>query len=389
MNNIVFLSNIPFNDTGASSSVYFQYLERLLKISSKLELVFINETIAENDIYLFSKILYFPNNLKCTILKESTTLSFYPWSRYFYIYRLFRKNIYFQKTFDNIIFFDSDIGFLNIKISGTNKILWLGDLSFELEWYNFIENNDRSFKGWSFMLFAFVNKVFFYKLSSKNFNKIVCCSLSAQYRLNRININAEFQTFPYPSRKSNREGILNSNFKKSRKFLFYGNLVGSGSASGLKFLFNEILPCAREIWGKDSFEIFIGGRTRLPKLYDPYIQLYSEIKYLGFISDLDSTLNDFTALLIPISLPLGNRTRVLDGLSFGIPVVGHKALKKGNPFLIDGINCLLSESGPEFVNKLNKICLDFKFRNKLISNGFSTYDLAYNPSNDHTIQLLN
>lgn len=389
MDNIVFLGSIPSNESGASLSVYFQYLEGLLKISDNLELVLVNDKITDNDVYLFSKSLNFPNNLNCTILKESTTLSFYPWSRYFYIYKFFRKKIHFHNTFDNIIFFDSDVGFLNIKITGRKKILWLGDLSFELEWFNFIENNDRSYKGWSLMLITFLNKIIFYKLLSKKFNKIVCCSLSSQYRLNRININAEFQTFPYPSRKSNRSFLLNENFKKNKKFLFYGNLVGSGSASGLKFLFNEILPCAREIWGKDNFEIYIGGRTKLPKLYDQYIQLYSEIKYLGYISDLDSTLMDFTALLIPISLPLGNRTRVLDGFSFGIPVVGHKALKKGNPFLIDGVNCLLSESGPDFVVKLNRICLDFKFRNKLISNGFSTYDLSYNPSNDHTIQLLN
>jgi glycosyltransferase involved in cell wall biosynthesis len=154
-------------------------------------------------------------------------------------------------------------------------------------------------------------------------------------------------------------------------------------------LFNEILPNARKVWGINNFEIFIGGRTKLPQVYEKNLSHYSEVKYLGFINDLDSTLNQFTALLIPISLPLGNRTRVLDGLSFGIPVVGHKAICGGNPFLVDGINCALAKTGSEFISKLDKICEDSNYRNNIISNGILTYDLTYNPKNDHILQLLN
>lgn len=389
MNNIVFCGMIPVNDIGASSSVYFKYIEGLLRISKQLEIVIVNEAINNNDINVFYESLNFPTNLNVNRINESTTLSFFPWSKYYYMYRLFRKSIYIDGMYDNIIFFDSELGFLNVISSAKNRILWLGDLSFELEWYNFIESNDRSIKGWLFMLFAFINKLLFYKFLSKKFDKIVCCSLSAQNRLNRINIDAEFLPFPYPSRKSNRVAILNSDNKKEKKFLFYGNLVGSGSTSGLKFLFNEILPSAREIWGKNNFEIFLGGRTKLPASYDKYIEFYPEVKYLGFIDDLDYTLNEFSALLIPISLPLGNRTRVLDGLSFGIPVVGHKALKRGNPFLIDNINCLLADSGPDFIAALSRICSDSDCRNYIISNGYATYDLTYNPSNNHAVQLLN
>ena len=149
------------------------------------------------------------------------------------------------------------------------------------------------------------------------------------------------------------------------------------------------MPAARKTWGINNFSIIIGGRTKLPKIYDKYLETYSEISYVGYISDLKSFLKQFSALLIPISLPLGNRTRVLDGLSFGIPVVGHKALSNGNPYLINEVNCLLADTGNDFIIKLDRLCNNSKLYNDIIKNGIMTYDLTYNPLINHAQQLLN
>jgi hypothetical protein len=211
--------------------------------------------------------------------------------------------------------------------------------------------------------------------------------MSAQIRLNKIGVKAVFKPFPYPSLK--RTSLHKFSEVKEKKFLFYGNLIGSGSQSGLKFLFNEILPAARKIWGVNNFQIIIGGRTKLPETYNTYFQSYPELSYVGYIKDLKETLSMFTALLIPISLPLGNRTRVLDGLSFGIPVVGHVSLNKGNPFLLNGVNCLLASNGLEFINMLNKLCEDNVLYDSIINNGIKTYELTYDPNLNHAIQLIN
>jgi hypothetical protein len=389
VNNAIICGTVPDLNGGASSSVYFKYLEEIIQISDTVELFIIVNKISDFDLKINKLIedLNNPINLKILKLNINTTIDYLPWKKEFYLYKLFKKKLVLEKFYDNLICFDIEIGYLKLKISAKKKILWLGDLQFELEWFNYFEENQYSIYKYLKMLYLFLNKLVPYKLASSNFDKIVCCSLSAQIRLNRLGINAKFLPFPYPSICQNQNEI--NNLTRNRKFLFYGNLVGSGSKSGLNFLFNEILPAARKTWGINNFSIIIGGRTKLPKVYDKYLETYTEVNYIGYIPDLNSFLKQFTALLIPISLPLGNRTRVIDGFSFGIPVVGHKALSNGNPFLINEVNCLLSDTGDDFILKLDKLCTNDKVYNEIIENGKKTYDLTYNPKNNHAIQLLN
>ncbi len=389
MNNLIICNSIPEYSVGASSSVYFKYIESLLKISDNLEILIVDDKIKNiNDrIENLKTELSSPNNLNVKHLKSNTKLSYLPWESNFFIYRFFRRRISIEEKFDNLICFDIETGFLNIDCKANSKILWLGDLHFELEWFNYIESNNHSFYNSLKMYFLFLNKLISYKIINNKFNKIICCSMSAQIRLNKIGVKAVFKPFPYPSLK--RTSLHKFSEVKEKKFLFYGNLIGSGSQSGLKFLFNEILPAARKIWGVNNFQIIIGGRTKLPETYNTYFQSYPELSYVGYIKDLKETLSMFTALLIPISLPLGNRTRVLDGLSFGIPVVGHVSLNKGNPFLLNGVNCLLASNGLEFINMLNKLCEDNVLYDSIINNGIKTYELTYDPNLNHAIQLIN
>ena len=389
MINAVICGIIPNKNDGASASVYFNYIEKILKISEDFDLFIINNKLIDydNKIEKLIEQLNHPINLKIHNFKLNTSINYIPWSKNFYLFKYFSKKIILEKPYDNLIFLDLEVGFLNIASVAVKKILWLGDLTFELEWYNYIENNNKSLPKFLSTLYYFINKIAPYKLLNSKFDKIVCCSFSAQIRLNRLGIKGKFLPFPYPSMNIADNRI--SNFNSEKKFLFYGNLVGSGSTSGLNFLFREILPNARKIWGKNNFSIVIGGRTKLPDLYEDYLNYYTEVSYIGYISDLGSTLKQFSALLIPISLPVGNRTRVLDGLSFGIPVVGHTALSYGNPFLINEVNCLLADTGLDFINKLNRICDDKKLYMNIIQNGIKTYDITYNPILDHAKQLLN
>ncbi len=389
MNNAIICGIIPEEKGGASSSVFFKYLEGFLKVSNSVELFIISDKITEAELKVNKLIfdLNSPNNLKVTFLQFGTSISYLPWEKSFYLYKIYNKPIKLDNHYDNLIVFDIDLGYLKFESSANRRVLWLGDLHFELEWFNFFENSKFTFYGYLKMIFLFLNKLLPYIIVNSKFDKIVCCSLSAQIRLNRLGIKAQFLPFPYPSIRDNGNNF--PKIDKNKKFLFYGNLIGSGSKSGLKFLFEEILPAARNKWGRDKFSIVIGGRTQLPEIYNSYLKEYTEVSYIGYISDLKLFMRQFTALLIPISLPLGNRTRVLDGLSFGIPVVGHKALSNGNPYLIDEVNCLLSDSGNDFINKLERLCGDSELYNEIINNGLKTFDLTYNPQVNHSKQLIN
>ena len=97
---------------------------------------------------------------------------------------------------------------------------------------------------------------------------------------------------------------------------------------------------------------------------------------------------DCCSLLIPIPIKVGNRTRVIDGLSYGIPIIGHENLQLGNPYLIDGVNCLLSNNGDDFIENMNIITKDKDLYFKLINNGKQTFKLTYDPINKQSNFLI-
>lgn len=279
---------------------------------------------------------------------------------------------------------------LSRKISA-RRILWLGDLQFEVTLWNFLEQKKklRLSKYPLRLISTLINytaQVALYRLVCRNFNKVVCCSKSAEARLRRIGVRAEFLPFPYPARKPiNFESCSTDR----RSFLFYGNLLGTGSISGLEFLLTEFLPAAINEWGDGGFQLVICGRTDLSMSFQKRLLRYPEVKIIGYVDDLDKIMERSHAMLVPISIPVGNRTRVIDGMSSGLVVVGHTNLSLGNPFLINGINCLLANTGREIVQALEAVYRDEDLRKKLSRNARTMYELTYGDQVAHETLIIN
>ena len=60
------------------------------------------------------------------------------------------------------------------------------------------------------------------------------------------------------------------------------------------------------------------------------------------------------AVLAPISVPVGNRSRIVTAMSMSSVVIAHKNTALGNPELVSDENCFLAESAKDYVGYMRR-----------------------------------
>ncbi len=110
-----------------------------------------------------------------------------------------------------------------------------------------------------------------------------------------------------------RENIYDKNIE-CNNFVFIGNMLTAQNKSSLQMIVDEMLPKFRF-----RYKFFVVGK------YDESIVELTcknnNIELLGFVDNLEEILRTIKFAFMPISFGTGIKTKVLDCMSFGIPVV--------------------------------------------------------------------
>jgi glycosyltransferase involved in cell wall biosynthesis len=371
----VVVNSLISETSGASSLVYYHIIKN-----------FINHKI-------YVTVIIFSKNKDCSIAikenfnseyltviwsKENASISLNPLSKYF-IFKQPQLNIEETK-----VILDSDCVFCLDFISARmvcrhhhkNKSIWLGDMLFELEWFSYLEElKDSPLKIYKIPVIMYKTIILLlgYKFYLTNFKKIICCSKTAEKRLKLIGINARFKPFPYA------DGLHKTKYthKGGINFLFFGNLQGLGSRSGLNALLNKIIPRMRKSKKLSGSKIIICGRVPPSLSMEMTFSRFPEIQYRGFVTDIGEVFKEICAILVPISVPVGNRTRVLSAFSCGMPVIAHKNVSRGNNVMVNCSNAMLCESADEYINAMELLLTDNELWKNISNNSKDTYNLYY------------
>ena len=157
-----------------------------------------------------------------------------------------------------------------------------------------------------------------------------------------------------------RENIYNN--IEQNNFVFIGNMCTAQNQSSLKIIVNEILPKLTI-----DYKLYVIGK------YDNttigIIQNNNNIELLGFVENLEDILKNIKLALMPISFGTGIKTKILDCMSFGIPVltndVGNEGLSTE-----DMNNIVVVNNFSNFDYKLQEILNNKKLMSKLSNNGY-------------------
>jgi len=129
------------------------------------------------------------------------------------------------------------------------------------------------------------------------------------------------------------------------RLLLLGHLKGIVTIDGLR-VFARMLPHLERELGRDGFVVDVVGGYEPPPDVTAALA-HPAVRRHGHAEDAAGWLRRADVLLVPTSIPLGIRVRIVTGFSAGACIVSHRANALGIPELEDGVNALLARTPEE------------------------------------------
>ncbi len=157
--------------------------------------------------------------------------------------------------------------------------------------------------------------------------------------------------------------------------LLLGHLEGTHTRYGLRFFFDEVMPLWQRPEGPRSV-VRVVGNGRLPETFSVPPE-NNRLHWIGFVSDLTDEWSRATALLVPVPLRQGIRSRIVEAWSHGVPVISHPNAAVGLPMMKDGENYLAAENGPEWIEAMRKLENDEALCRRLAAAGRAVFEADF------------
>jgi Glycosyl transferases group 1 len=160
--------------------------------------------------------------------------------------------------------------------------------------------------------------------------------------------------------------------------LLVGHMKGVVTLEGLRLFATGILPRLERELGAGGFEVRIAGG------YDPPPDLARafdrpSVRLLGHVEGAEDEFRRAHVLLVPNSITLGVRVRVVTGFSHGACIVSHRANANGIPELEHGRNALIGDSADELAGQVLRALGDAELRRTLGAGARETYERHFAP----------
>jgi glycosyltransferase involved in cell wall biosynthesis len=191
--------------------------------------------------------------------------------------------------------------------------------------------------------------------------------------LRRLGIPCEYYRTPIADPGPPGDGHAN----ERPRLLLIGHLRGTATLDGLR-VFASMLPTLERELGRDGFEVRVVGGHEPPAELASLLR-HPAVQLVGFVDDVDAEFRGADVLLVPISIRLGVRVRVLTGFAYGCCVVTHEANAAGIPELAHEGNALLGASPDALAREVVRAVRDRELAARLRAGARSTYEQYFAP----------
>jgi glycosyltransferase involved in cell wall biosynthesis len=239
-------------------------------------------------------------------------------------------------------------------------------------------------KDFAVNIFSYINLVFAYKKFYKIFfSKLNLIGSFSPYSVSQyidLGIICKHYKWFTPSGKLNDIATSFGNINDNQiKIVSLGSLqstAGLTFSDGMDLVLRSLTRLNRNI----SYEII--GKSPIEIQAAPIFKNKLVVRYLGFVDRLDEILSDAQFLVVPNNYPIGVRTRILTGLSYGLIVIAHKSSVFGLPELVSGKEIFYFNDEVEIAEILEFLFSDSIDISKYRANAFSAWKKYYNPENN-------
>ena len=264
---------------------------------------------------------------------------------------------------------------------GAPKLVWLGDLNFQTQLYHALyatRENPISFPGIPLMWIHSRIWRRIYRQVLEGVDSVIIASASSRKQLLRLGIESMYEPYPWPNKTSSKPPNSGPQLDIPT-FLFFGTLAALGSRSAFHFMVRTLYPRLLHVWGSGKFQILVCGSRGLPEWVQRALASKPEIKFLGFVDDIDHVMAQCHAVLVPIEVPVGNRSRILTAMAKGTLVIAHKNAALGNPDLIDSKTCYLARTADEFLDRMQRASRGGDEVRSIVQEAYRLYNDKFRP----------
>jgi glycosyltransferase involved in cell wall biosynthesis len=381
---VIVAPGVPHPSEGASTVLFFHYIDGFRRAGFNILLALLLQSNDSSPEQLWEFQRAFPeSSLFKTLLchEEQFIIS----SRF--THRLQSRNLaelvkavdIFQP--DSVFCLDFQSAWAANRFDVPRKVVWLSDLNFHSYWYNSLYSwKEGTARPWH-LVWSIAQTYSWRRLYGRvlqNFDKIIVSSKSSERALAKLDLKSSYLGYPWPNK-----GVSKARTKRKDElptFLFFGTLVALGSRSAFRLLLNEVYPLAVREFGNNGFKIKICGRGEPSSWATTALQGKSEIEMLGFVDDLNPLFARCHALIAPIDVPVGNRSRIITAMANRLLVVAHQNTALGNPDLVDGETCYLAKTPLQFVQKMRSACHNPEINSVIEENAYRIYKNKFDPA---------
>lgn len=353
---LVFAPGVPHRSRGASSVLFYHYLRQLVLAGDEVLCVLLLER--NEDASALREELRACGRFDSVAVVVRPLLGFAKYSG-----RALPGDLPDQvraraRAFGADIVLTFDIGCLAVAGDlggGARRLAWLGDLAFESIWHHALYDAREDWraalalpKTW-LICRRWANA---YRRFLRGVDRVIVASWSSEAAMRRLGIEARYLPYPWPVDRPFRSAARHRVPGDKPRFLFCGTLSGLGSRSAMHYLLNALYPELLGRWGGGGFEVLITGTRSLAPWAMDSIAAKPEIRFEGFVDDLYDRMDRCHAAIVPIDVPVGNRSRIITAMGYGLLVIAHPSTALGNPALVSGKTCLLADTPAAFADQM-------------------------------------
>lgn len=138
---------------------------------------------------------------------------------------------------------------------------------------------------------------------------------------------------------------------------FLGNMRFPANADSLRYIVEEILP-------RLNRDIILEVSGSVDKELIDEFSGEEQVKFLGRVEDTRAALRSTSVFLVPIAYGTGIKTKILEAMAIGVPIVTNSVGNEGIG-LVDGGNALVSDDASVLAEDVRRLLDDREFANKI------------------------
>ena len=163
------------------------------------------------------------------------------------------------------------------------------------------------------------------------------------------------------------------------RLLHLGSVNGLVGYESLSYLIGEVFPLLAPAV-LDGLELWVVGTVadsfycnRVLEMAKPYPQ----IRFFGFVEDIRAIYAQVDVQVVGGVKSSGLRTRIIESMVYGVPVLSTAAMAEGLSGLVDGENVFLAADAPGYADRLTQLVNSPPDFELVARSARETYDLVY------------